>query len=327
MFKKYAFAALIGLMTFGSAQAQHRAPFQKGPARLLPERLAQRIQNESDTLIPGSLSQPCGQQVFVFTVQEGGGYVAGTNEFGDTEKLQKFAFPGLAIVTGIEIPFGFKNVGTPTAAIVGKVYSVAANGGPGTELAQSNPVLLSAVDTTGPTFFTFDSPPTVTDEFFVGFTVPTSAAAGDSISALMTNNGCFSGQQLAWERFSTGTFAPFNDGTNNSWQLNVDLLIFPIVDQVSSAADRLAEGLRLQGVYPQPNAGTATLHYTLPQAAEVTITVFDLTGKPALTVRPGRQAAGEHRTPLALQTLPDGLYVYRIETAQGRLTGKMHLAR
>ncbi len=327
MSKHFLLTLFVGLLAFGPALAQTRSSVQKGPARLLPERIAQRVQNESDTLVPGSLSQPCGQQVFVFTVQNGGGYVAGTNNFGDAEKLQKYAFSGPAIVTGIEIPFGFKNVGTPTAAIRGKVYSVAPNGGPGTELAQSNPVLLSAIDTTGSTFFTFDSPPTVTDEFFVGFTVPTSAAAGDSISALMTNNGCFSGQQLAWERFSTGTFAPFNDGTNNTWQLDVDLLIFPIVEQVSSAADRLSGGLHLQGVYPQPNAGAATLHYTLPQAAEVTITVFDLTGKPALTLRPGWQLAGEQRTSLALPTLPDGLYVYRIETAQGRLTGKMHLAR
>ncbi|HLA62884.1 MAG TPA: M12 family metallo-peptidase [Rhodothermales bacterium] len=63
---------------------------------------------------------------------------------------------------------------------------------------------------------------------------------------------------------------------------------------------------------PSPARGVATLAYRLPEAADVRLEVFDVTGRRVATLVDGRVAAGAHRATLDASTLAPGVYVVRM---------------
>lgn len=71
--------------------------------------------------------------------------------------------------------------------------------------------------------------------------------------------------------------------------------------------------------YPNPVAKTASLQYTLPVAANVSIKVFDLLGREAARVFSGDRSAGTYNIRYNLASLKPGVYYCRIvATAQGK---------
>ncbi|WP_121354224.1 T9SS-dependent choice-of-anchor J family protein [Flavisolibacter nicotianae] len=71
--------------------------------------------------------------------------------------------------------------------------------------------------------------------------------------------------------------------------------------------------------YPNPVAKTASLQYTLPQAANVSIKVFDLMGREAARVFTGDRVAGTYSIHYNTAPLKPGVYYCRIvATAQGK---------
>ena len=90
--------------------------------------------------------------------------------------------------------------------------------------------------------------------------------------------------------------------------------------------------LAVTGVQPNPFSDEATLHYTLGQAGQVTVEVFDLLGRRVARVDAGAQAAGKGHVTLDGRTLAAGVYLYRVEAqaADGSIeqaTGRVVLAR
>lgn len=68
-----------------------------------------------------------------------------------------------------------------------------------------------------------------------------------------------------------------------------------------------------------PDAATH-VDYFLDQPQRVTMTVTDLWGKPLVQLRNSAvQAAGHHELTLSTQKLPPGVYLLRIEGADGRV--------
>ena len=65
---------------------------------------------------------------------------------------------------------------------------------------------------------------------------------------------------------------------------------------------------------PSPTASSATLHYQLPAAAAVSVTVTNLLGATVGTVpAAGRQAAGAHDLTLPVANLANGVYLVRLQ--------------
>lgn len=86
--------------------------------------------------------------------------------------------------------------------------------------------------------------------------------------------------------------------------------------------------------YPNPFStnGTfanpaTTIRYTLPQTAEVKLTVFDISGKIVATLVKRTQAPGEYRVQWAPQNLASGVYWYELQAGAFRATKKMVLRR
>jgi len=85
---------------------------------------------------------------------------------------------------------------------------------------------------------------------------------------------------------------------------------------IGTATDDRAEvpeGFTLKGNYPNPFNPTTTLNYTLSQAGNVTLFVYDVLGRRVAEQVLGAQAAGEQRVAFDGRNLSSGVYFYRLQ--------------
>jgi hypothetical protein len=75
--------------------------------------------------------------------------------------------------------------------------------------------------------------------------------------------------------------------------------------------------------YPNPFNPTTTISFQLPQAAYVTLKVYDALGNEIETLENGFMPAGVHEVSFNAANLSSGLYLYRMITADYEATKKM----
>ncbi|MEL7362790.1 MAG: T9SS type A sorting domain-containing protein, partial [Bacteroidota bacterium] len=90
---------------------------------------------------------------------------------------------------------------------------------------------------------------------------------------------------------------------------------------------QLPSALALDAVFPNPVRDAATLRYALPTTAAVRLTVKDVLGRTVLTRTEGVQPAGQHEARLALDGLPSGVYVVRLDADGANATQRVTLIR
>lgn len=102
------------------------------------------------------------------------------------------------------------------------------------------------------------------------------------------------------------------------------------VDSTSAVRDpRVApRALILSQNYPNPVSMNSTIHFELPRASQVTLTVHDALGRIVRTLAQGSFSAGSHhvlfRKNLGVgESLAAGIYTYRIATEEGVIAKKM----
>jgi len=79
--------------------------------------------------------------------------------------------------------------------------------------------------------------------------------------------------------------------------------------------------------YPNPFNPMTTIRYSLPNAGNVSLKVYDLLGKEVTTLVNGYQQAGNYSVTFNASTLASGVYFYRLETGRHTLVKKMVLVR
>ncbi|MCS3952869.1 T9SS type A sorting domain-containing protein [Salinibacter ruber] len=79
--------------------------------------------------------------------------------------------------------------------------------------------------------------------------------------------------------------------------------------------------------YPNPTRGQATIEYTLPEAQEVTLEVYDVLGRRVATLENGRRQAGRHTLRLDGGSLPSGVYFGRLEAGEQTRSQKITVVR
>jgi hypothetical protein len=80
--------------------------------------------------------------------------------------------------------------------------------------------------------------------------------------------------------------------------------------------------------YPNPFNPETIISYSLPRKSDVTISIYDITGRLIDNISPGLQSAGTHEIRLqAAHHLASGAYMYRIQAGDFVSTKKMILLR
>jgi hypothetical protein len=79
--------------------------------------------------------------------------------------------------------------------------------------------------------------------------------------------------------------------------------------------------------YPNPARGQVTIDYTLPEAEEVTLEVYDVLGRRVATLEKGRKEAGRHQVDLQAKRLSSGVYFGRLEAGEQARTQKITVVR
>lgn len=97
---------------------------------------------------------------------------------------------------------------------------------------------------------------------------------------------------------------------------------------VEHPKEGIPAGFAIESVYPNPFNPTATIAYRVPVAGEVTMTVYDLTGREIARLVNGKVGAGYHEVPFHAPALASGVYLVRIQLATGQqATARMMLVK
>ncbi|TPW12764.1 MAG: hypothetical protein FD129_1407, partial [bacterium] len=111
--------------------------------------------------------------------------------------------------------------------------------------------------------------------------------------------------------------------------------IKPISDPDDPSSDDARNRLTTRP-FPNPVAGNATsIDYRIPDrlaAADVRITIFDVTGRAIRTMLPGTQSAGDHSVQWDLRdddgaAVTSGIYFYRLTVGVATVTEKLMVTR
>lgn len=102
------------------------------------------------------------------------------------------------------------------------------------------------------------------------------------------------------------------------------------INAVGVSENQLSKGLFLQN-YPNPFTDNTTIRFAIPKAGNVTLSVYNLVGQKMTTLLSGYKEAGEYtmewKGDFNRRKAPNGIYFYRLETANKTITKKMFLLR
>ncbi|MCB0805104.1 MAG: T9SS type A sorting domain-containing protein [Bacteroidales bacterium] len=254
-----------------------------------------------DTLIyplPGSY--------VVFVLNNNGGYVCGTNSFGDQVKANYFGNIQEGELTGMLIEYAWASGGNPDVEV--SVWS-ADSGVPTSKIGSSTvsfSTIKNDVNAQQPTFVNFDNDISVQGSFFAGFSIP--QTAGDTIVVWSNDNGD-TNPGIAWEVWDDNTWHNFNE--QNSWQINCALAIHPIIEYPTGIFEIL--GTNQLNVYPNPSNGVYILdieNISNPTNLEV----FDVNGN---LVSRQKVFAENMQTVVKITNQKAGVYLIRLQSDSG----------
>jgi len=79
--------------------------------------------------------------------------------------------------------------------------------------------------------------------------------------------------------------------------------------------------------YPNPFNPSTTIRFSLPQASQIKISIYNMIGEQVATIADGMYEAGYHKVTFNASNLPSGAYVYRIESSDFVQVKKMLLLK
>jgi M6 family metalloprotease-like protein len=94
-------------------------------------------------------------------------------------------------------------------------------------------------------------------------------------------------------------------------------------DDVASIPDEFA----LSQNYPNPFNAATNISFSLPQAGEVKVVIYDLLGRVVDVPLDEFKEAGEHAVTWNAEDFTSGIYFYRLETSEGSYTRRMTLLK
>lgn len=96
---------------------------------------------------------------------------------------------------------------------------------------------------------------------------------------------------------------------------------------VSKETNPTPENFHLSQNYPNPFNPITTIQYTLAEAGNVSVKVYDILGRQIAVLEEGAKFAGEHSVVWNAVNIPSGAYIYRIRTGEFETAKKMLLLK
>lgn len=252
---------------------------------------------------------------FYIYSNQGGGYIAGSNSFGDLAKAQEFTSLGQpAEITGVVFWIAAKT--DDGAEVTANLYDLdgagtdlggSTNNAPGTILASGSKDLLR-IDLDFFNVIEFNNPVTLSSGFAVGLDF-SDFGTNDELGIVTNGDGDANGNELAWEKWSTGDWYTMNQAWNTQSDGDFDLGIFPVVcpQNVTDITD-LDQFFSL---FPNPTDG----QFSIINSAgfEGNLMVFNTMGQKVLD----RGLNGDLGIKVDLSSFESGIYLVRISTDNG----------
>ncbi len=92
--------------------------------------------------------------------------------------------------------------------------------------------------------------------------------------------------------------------------------LFVLSEVTSIEPPSLPDGFELSQNYPNPFNPSTRINYSIPQATNVQLTVFNILGQKVATLVDGRQFAGSHIVTFDAKSLASGVYFYRLKAGE-----------
>lgn len=97
----------------------------------------------------------------------------------------------------------------------------------------------------------------------------------------------------------------------------------PEVVSVEKITGDIPETITLEANYPNPFNPSTNISYAIPNGQHVTVTVYDALGREVARLVDEYQSAGNYTVRFDAAGLSSGMYIYRLETSETRLTRQM----
>ncbi|MBL0911883.1 MAG: T9SS type A sorting domain-containing protein [Bacteroidia bacterium] len=300
------FASIVFIAAAGSAWAQKTA----GQIGISGQPIQRNDKAVLDTVFNGFENYT----PVVYTVPDDtGGYVSGSNGYGDQAKVQEFLPAASCFLTDVIYWFGtkVKNTGGDTSSVILNYYRKDSiqlvNGAgafvPGT-IVVSDTVKLSDIPIDadfdlGMYVWNLPGPEFIDVRHCLGFDMSLMNNR-DSIAIYTSTDGQTLTADRSWEKWQNKW-----NTIDNAWGLNIDLAIFPVYD-IANASLEEANSLPFH-IYPNPTTDRITVHADFMLAS---MRVMDLNGK-TLLVQKGAQNS------LNVAQLAEGIYILNLESTAG----------
>lgn len=286
---------------------------------------------------------PAGPQV-VYTTRDGG-FVFGTNEFGDRAKGVTFTPPAgktgsTFVLTKVDIWFGYRSDAATGQSYQLDIYAGDAASGPtGVPLfTASYPISEIQADAdpstaSGPTTHTLPTPLPLTGPFFVvvdfgTYSEPKLAtiAAGTAIEQRVPEVW-EAWQDGSWHNLSDAWFSETQQPGSGTRGYQPWIEVSGETQTGTGTEPVLPTELALAPNFPNPFNPVTTIGYAVDVPGPVRLQIFDAQGRLVRTLVDGVQTAGAYEVSFQAGDLPSGTYFYRLEAGSRQLTRAMMLLK
>jgi PKD repeat protein len=276
-----------------------------------------------DTLYPPTSLLACGDSLTYYGMGTSG-YVTGNDTYGDLEDAQRYINTNSGTISKVIVGEKAIKAATGTASTYVKLYSVnATTKAPSTLLGTSNAVAMSAISTSGAfVSYTFATPIAITGSFYASLVLPT--VSGDTLVVYSTKTTCNSGDSLAWQKWSDGTWYAFVNPANFTSKPNFDLAIYPVICTTVTGTQEFAINNAQFNMYPNPANDKFTVDFAGTERTDVSINVYNLVGELVRSVTP---SSATDKVVIDMSDLKAGVYLVRVKTPEFNSIKKLSLIK